>query len=103
MLEAIAGLVLTAALLQPPALQPPADRKPEGVGGVRAAAFPDAIGAHLGRSVHATRPASTSIADLAIRCVRIEGLQRAALVAVTTAGLLLGVSPMPWPSRRLVG
>jgi len=98
---AIAGLVIAAALVRPPAERPvPADAADRGT------AFAAALGAHVGRPVTGPsrrRMPRGGLAEVAIAALRLDGPRRAALVTLTTLGLLIGSSPMPLPPVTAIG
>ncbi len=86
----VAGVVFSVVLMRPAAGLHPVDHPSD-----RAAAFPAAIATRLWPTVAGASPRTC---QLAARMLRLEGLRRVALVSITSAGLLLGVSPMPLPS-----
>jgi hypothetical protein len=90
-LGVVAGVVFSVVLMRPAAGRQTLDHSSD-----RAAAFPAAITAHLWPAVAGASAPRTC--QLAARMLRLEGLRRVALVAITSASLLLGVSPMPLPS-----
>jgi len=101
LIGAMAGLVMAAALVRPPA-----ERRVEADGADRGSAFAVALGAHLGRpftELSRGRVPRRGISDLAMAALRLDGPRRAALVALTTIGLLTGSSPMPVPPVTAIG
>jgi hypothetical protein len=101
LIGAISGLVMAAALVRPPAGSGAAV---EGVD--RGSVFAVALGNHLGHPVGDVSPRRLrggGLVGVATTALHLDGPRRAALVALSTIGLLIGSSPMPLPPATALG